>query len=112
MEIKRRRNEKKMRKERQRLELQSDGLTDTAGIIYQSVSLGYSDTDCDYGNTDRVPWLVLREILDQNLLPLPVSHPLYPWTLTWTCPTSQGTLNWQRGLWLSVARGGCVLAVA
>ena len=48
MEIKRRRNEKKMRKERHRLEHQSDVLTDTAGIIDQSVSLGYSDTDCDY----------------------------------------------------------------
>ena len=78
MEIKRRRNEKKMRKERQRLELQSDGLTDTAGIIDQSVSLGYSNTDCDYGNTDRVPWLVLREILHQNLLPLPSSVPVDP----------------------------------
>ena len=47
MEIKRQRNEKKMRKERQRLELQSDGLTDTAGSRDQSASLGYSDTDCD-----------------------------------------------------------------
>ena len=40
MEIKRQRNEKKMRKERQRLELQSDSLTDTAGSRDQSASLG------------------------------------------------------------------------
>ena len=40
MEIKRQRNEKKMRKERQRLELQSDGLTDTAGSRDQSASPG------------------------------------------------------------------------
>ena len=29
------------------MELQSDGLTDTAGTTDQSASLGYSDTDCD-----------------------------------------------------------------
>ena len=54
MEIKRQRIEKKIRKERQRLELQSDGLTDTAGTTDQSASPGYSDTDCDHGNTDHI----------------------------------------------------------
>ena len=105
MEIKRRRNEKKMRKERQRLELQSDGLTDTAGSRDQSVSLGYSDTDCDYGNTELVPWLVLREILHQNLLPLPSSVPVDPDHVTGHAQLAKRTLALSSQRWMCAGCG-------
>ena len=158
----------KNERQRQRLDHQSDGLTDPGGTTDQSASPGYSDPDITEDNildsededfieaetvtirstdtlaqcsaecialsllsqvgsgrlppVDRVPWLVSRDMADQDLLPLPSSLPVDPdmdmvtqdirGTLTWAPPRPQIVLTVQtvpakRTLALSSQRWRC-----